>query len=73
MIPWRPNEADFTLGETLDIEICITRKNTFGPLHLKDPVPAGTGPHSFVPGPSQFSLEPVFIDSGLLAPVEVVT
>jgi len=71
MVPWRPNEAQLTLGKTLAVEVCITRKNTFGPLHLKNPVPAGTGPRSFVPGKGQFSLEPVFIKSGLLAPVEL--
>jgi hypothetical protein len=71
MVPWRPNEACLKMGETLDIEICITRKNTFGPLHLTDPRPGATGPHSFVPGPGQFSLEPVFIESGLLAPVDL--
>jgi len=71
MVPWRPNEACLALDETLDVEICITRKNTFGPLHLSDPRPGATGPHSFVPGSGQFSLEPVFIESGLLAPVEL--
>ena len=71
MVPWRPNEARLTLGKTLAVEVCITRKNTFGPLHLKDPLPASTGPHSFVPGKQQFSLEPVFIASALLAPVEL--
>ena len=71
MIPWRPNEAALDLGETLEVEICITRKNTFGPLHLTDPRPGATGPHSFIPGSGQFSLEPVFIESGLLAPVEL--
>jgi hypothetical protein len=71
IIPWRPNRTRLTLGKVLDVEICITRKNTFGPLHLKDPKPRATGPHSFVPGPDSFSLEPVFIPSGLLAPVEL--
>ena len=69
MVPWRPNHARLTLGKTLDIEICVTRKNTFGPLHLTDPKPGSTGPHSFVPGPKMFALAPVFIESGLLGPV----
>jgi len=71
MISWRPNEVSLVLGENLELEICITRKNTFGPLHLKDPVPNATGPHSFVPGKDGFSLEPVLIESGLLKPVEI--
>ena len=72
MIPWRPNETTLKLGKTLDIEICVTRKNTFGPLHLKDPRPRGTSPGSFVPSDNQFSLDYVFIESGLLSPIELV-
>lgn len=71
MVPWRPNQAELLLGDTLDIEICITRKNTFGPLHLKNPRPHATGPGHFVPAPEHFSLAPVFIESGLLAPVQL--
>jgi hypothetical protein len=71
IVPWRPNEARLILGKTLDIDVCITRKNTFGPLHLKEARPSATGPGHFVPCPEQFSLEPTFIASGLLAPVEI--
>jgi hypothetical protein len=71
LIPWRPNRASLTLGDTLNVEICITRKNTFGPIHLTNPRPGGTGPHSFVPGDKEFSLQPVLIESGLLAPVKL--
>jgi len=72
LIPWRPNRAVLTLGKTLDVGVCITRKNTFGPLHLKNPRPDATGPGHFTPGPQQFSLCPVFIESGLLAPVRLI-
>lgn len=71
MIPWRPNEAELVLGDTLDVEICITRKNTFGPLHLKNPRPGYTNPGRFTPHAGQFSLKPTFMESGLLAPVEL--
>jgi hypothetical protein len=73
MLPWRPNEACMTLAQTLEVEVSITRKNTFGPLHMKNAHPGFTGPGSFMPGTGQFSLEPVLLPSGLLASVELLS
>ncbi len=71
LIPWRPNRAALVLGQRLDIGVCITRKNTFGPLHLNNPRPNATGPGHFTPWADHFSLAPVFLDAGLLAPVKL--
>jgi len=71
LIPWRPNRAELTLGQRLDVSVCITRKNTFGPLHLKNPRPNATGPGHFTSGAEHFSLAPVFLNAGLLAPVKL--
>jgi len=72
LIPWRPNQATIeALGAQLEIEVCVTRKNTFGPLHLKNPRPGSVGPGHFIVEGEAFSLEPVFIESGLLKAVGI--
>jgi len=72
MLPWLPAETDMVLGDNLTVEVSITRKNTFGPLHN----PAAhtgewVGPDSFVTTGESFSMEPFFIASGLLEPIVV--
>jgi hypothetical protein len=72
LIPWRPNEAEMVLAEELHVEVCVTRKNTFGPLHLTQSRPNSTTPGSFVPSGEGFSLNPVFMEAGILGPIELV-
>jgi len=72
-IPWEPNEADITetvaAGENeIELEIVLTRKNTFGPLHETERKPAFCGPPSFVTEGSAFSDGYVLYPAGLLAP-----
>jgi len=76
-IPWLPNEADVTeflddQNPELELEIVLTRKNTFGPLHETDRTPAFCGPTSFITEGEAFSKEYVLYPAGLLAPLEFI-
>jgi len=54
IIGWQPHEMDVTplcegKGEIeLGVEVVAHRRNTFGPLHLKDPKPRFVGPDQFI-------------------------
>ena len=71
MLAWRPLRADITdlatsAGE-LTVEVILTRRNTFGPLHE---LPARTphyGPDNFTTSGAKWSKSHVFYPSGLLA------
>jgi len=72
-IPWLPNEADITeflddQNSELELEIVLTRKNTFGPLHETDRKPVSCGPANFTTGGAAFSEEYILYPAGLLAP-----
>ena len=67
ILGWDPFEADVSgCGETVDVEVVLTRRNTFGPLHdVLDPRP-GIGPVNFVTEGDEFSAECILIESGLV-------
>ena len=73
IIAWQPYEADITpalaAAEDLIVEAVLTRRNTFGPLHLV-PVRSGSyGPGHFTTGGDQWSDAYQLYPSGLLAPL----
>ena len=64
---WDPFEADISdCGARVDVELVLTRRNTFGPLH--DPIPNRpyVAPDSFVTEGDEFTSECVFVETGLL-------
>ncbi|HLQ98388.1 MAG TPA: glycosyl hydrolase [Candidatus Dormibacteraeota bacterium] len=70
MMAWQPYEADIT--ETVKqkkqvyIDVVLTRRNTFGPLHLNPVHSLAYGPDHFITEGSAFSREYMLIPSGLL-------
>ncbi|MCK5676719.1 MAG: hypothetical protein KAH99_06860 [Verrucomicrobia bacterium] len=72
VLGWDPFEADVSAcGEMVDVEIILTRRNTFGSLHDAVPDRQWIGPVNFVTEGAEFSEECILIESGLLAPPEV--
>jgi len=73
IIGWEPNEVDVTdfLGDgpaVLGIEVLGHRRNSHGPLHLKDPHPRWVGPGSYGVEREDYHLLPC----GLMAPPELI-
>ncbi len=71
VLPWAPFEADVTdmIGPDgcVELELSLTRRNTFGPLH-QNPIHApGYGPGNFVTDGPGFSLDYMLWPAGLLA------
>lgn len=70
MIAWQPYEADITnnlnMNKELTIEVVLTRRNTFGPLHQLPIKASDYGPFSFVTEGDKFSSNYMLIPSGLL-------
>ncbi len=71
VVPWPPFEADVTdmIGPDgcVELELSLTRRNTFGPLH-QNPIHApGYGPGNFVTNGPGFSLDYMLWPAGLLA------
>lgn len=66
IIGWDPFESEVS-GDSATVEIILTRRNTFGPLHdaVKDRM--YTGPDHWLTEGIDFSPEPVLIPSGLLS------
>jgi hypothetical protein len=75
MVAWHPLSVDVTsdLNEagTLGLELILTRRNTFGPLH-QTPFQRTTGPGNFTTGGKGFAMDYVLFSHGLLAPPELV-
>ena len=71
---WHPYEVPVTdllnSGDSLELEVVLTRRNTFGPLH-QQPAKAGAyGPFSYVTEGDEFSEDYQLLPAGLLkAPV----
>jgi hypothetical protein len=70
MVAWQPYEADITseveAGESVELDVILTRRNTFGPLHLASVYSWAYGPESFVTEGESFCKEYALIPSGLL-------
>jgi hypothetical protein len=75
LIAWQPYHANLTLpadARAVEIEVVLTRRNTFGPLH-QVPLRAGAyGPGSFTTEGAGFSESYMLYPSGLLAPLVLV-
>ncbi len=70
LIPWRPYEAKVTEmlngTDALDITIVLTRRNTFGPLHLVPIRSPHYGPRHWITEGDRFSMDYQLYPAGLL-------
>ncbi len=71
MIAWQPYEADITeglrQGSKISLELVLTRRNTFGPLHQVPLYASSYGPRNFVTEGDGFSNDYMLIPAGLLS------
>jgi hypothetical protein len=71
MIAWQPYQADISdivsNAKEIRVEVVLTRRNTFGPLHQLPLRPWAYGPFSFVPEGKSYSENYTLIPYGLLA------
>ncbi|MGE4490689.1 MAG: glycosyl hydrolase, partial [Kiritimatiellales bacterium] len=58
ILGWDPFEADVS-GDSADVEIILTRRNTFGPLHDRLDPRGWIGPHCFITEGAEFSSAPI--------------
>lgn len=77
VIAWEPNEVDitdFVDGEQVDlaVEIISHRRNSHGPLHLRDKYPQGIGPYQFIPPAAERIDGYQLVPCGLLEPPRLV-
>ena len=73
ILGWDPFEADVSeCNDTIEVEIILTRRNTFGPLHDAVKPRHHNGPDHWLTEGKDFSPDPVLIPSGLLADVEII-
>ncbi|BCM94433.1 hypothetical protein IAD21_06340 [Abditibacteriota bacterium] len=75
LIAWQPYRADVTTiardSGVIDLEVILTRRNTFGPLH-QIPLRAGAyGPANFITEGATFSTDYMLYPSGLLSEPEL--
>jgi hypothetical protein len=67
ILGWDPFEADVSgCKGSVDVEVILTRRNTFGPLHDAVKGRMHTGPDHWLTEGSDFSLAPILIPSGML-------
>lgn len=76
MLAWPPYEVDITdemrTGKEIKLEVVLTRRNTFGPLHLFPPISPVYGPGHFTTVGSRFSKNPMLLETGLLEMPELI-
>lgn len=72
LVPWHPYEVDITdhaaTNGYVNLDIILTRRNTFGPLHQVPLHVSGYGPGNWVTEGAGFVETPNLWPSGLLAP-----
>jgi len=70
MIAWQPYQADVTedvrANDSLLLDVVLTRRNTFGPLHLVPLRPGAYGPGHWTTGGQQWSDQYMLYPAGLL-------
>lgn len=71
VLGWAPFEAQVS-GESVGVEIVLTRRNTFGPLHDSVQDRYSVGPQHFVTEGDEWSDACVFVPAGLLKPIEII-
>jgi hypothetical protein len=74
--PWHPYEVDITEAiksnaDKIELEVVLTRRNTFGPLHQIPLIAPGYGPANFITGGDNFSEDYMLYPAGLLAAPEI--
>jgi hypothetical protein len=67
MIAWQPYKVSFT-GGIVDLDVVLTRRNTFGPLHLVPKNPEYYVPVYFVTEGAQWTQDYQLYPAGLLEP-----
>jgi len=77
LAPWPPYEVEITKlvkkgKNDLEIELVGSRRNLFGPLHLKEARPTWVGPGEFEPWGERFVAAYNLVPSGILGDVEIV-
>jgi hypothetical protein len=77
LIAWQPYQAEITQdlrdGDTIFVDVVLTRRNTFGPLHLVPKRSGAYGPGHWTTGGKQWSDDYQLWEAGLLAPPRVRT
>jgi hypothetical protein len=75
LIAWQPYEAEITAdardGDTIFVDVVLTRRNTFGPLHLVPKRSGAYGPDHWITGGRQWSNDHQLWPAGLLAAPKV--
>ncbi len=75
MIAWQPYEAEITGdardGDAILVDVVLTRRNTFGPLHLVPKRSDAYGPGHWITGGRQWSNDYQLWEAGLLAAPQV--
>jgi len=75
--PWHPYEVDITEAiksgcKKIELEVVLTRRNTFGPLHQIPLKTVAYGPGSFITEGENFSEDYMLYPAGLLAAPEIL-
>jgi hypothetical protein len=71
-VGWDPFEAEVR-GDSASVEIILTRRNTFGPLHDSQRVREWNGPDHWMTEGDEYSPVPVLLPSGLLSSPQFVS
>ncbi|MEX1030256.1 MAG: hypothetical protein WDZ91_09470 [Paenibacillaceae bacterium] len=76
MIAWQPYEADITeeliRNETIEIDVVLTRRNTFGPLHQLPLFMPQYGPENFISEGASFSENYELVPAGLMQAPQII-
>lgn len=73
VLGWDPYEADVSGSEgSVEVDLFLTRRNTFGPLHDTVKDRDHTGPYHWMTEGDEWSDDCVFVPAGLLSPPQFV-
>ncbi|NLY61914.1 MAG: hypothetical protein GX054_10485 [Clostridiales bacterium] len=76
IIAWKPYEADFTdlldNSKEITIEVILTRRNTFGPLHQIPAIAPAYGPGNFVTEGRLFTTKYMLLPAGLTTSPKII-
>lgn len=72
IIAWQPYESEITHalinGNEVRVQVVLTRRNTFGPLHQIPLFAPGYGPDNFITEGEEFTNDYMLVPAGLLSP-----
>jgi hypothetical protein len=66
LLPWQPFETGIVVPESIELDLILSRRNTFGPLHQLPLLTPGYAPENFVTEGEQYSPCYVLLPNGLL-------